>query len=185
MHENMIFSSNVPKKCSFQKKIALWYDLSCIIWKMFFFSGRYDIFFDGKWKMIFLKKYMEIWYFLYVCINVTNMILPFCKKNQRWSSPEKIHLMVIDILDRILERVPAILCTFMETLIGVFIYCFPVKKTQKTRNLIYRIEIWLLLQFIWLEIFYSEESLIVCTIQPSGVVFRGMPVRQLRKLFVH
>ena len=44
-----------------------------------------------KWNMIFLKKYMEIWHFLYVCINVTNMILPFCKKNQRWSSPEKIH----------------------------------------------------------------------------------------------
>ena len=75
---------------------------------------------------------------------------------------------MIDILDRILERVPTILCTFMETFIGVFIYCFPVKK--KTGNLIYLIEIWLLLQFIWLEIFCNEESSIPCTIQPSGVV---------------
>ena len=32
-------------------------------------------------------------------INVTNMILPFCQKNQRQSSPKKIHLKVIDILD--------------------------------------------------------------------------------------
>ena len=41
-------------------------------------------------------------------INVTNMILHFCKKNQRWCSPEKIHLKVINILDRILESVPTI-----------------------------------------------------------------------------
>ena len=34
----------------------------------FFSPGKYDIFsLDGKWKMIFLKKYMEIWYF---CIYV-------------------------------------------------------------------------------------------------------------------
>ena len=46
--------------------------------------------------------------------------------------------------------VPIILCSFMETFIDVFIYCFPVKKAG---NLIYRIEIWLILQFLWLEIF--------------------------------
>ena len=80
------------------------------------------------------------------------MILLFCQKNQRWSSPEKIRLEVIDILDRILERVPTILCTFMETFKCVFIYCFPVKKLG---NLMYRIEIWLLLQFFWWEIFFS------------------------------
>ena len=84
--------------------------------KMVFFSGKYDVFsLDGKWKMILLKKYMEIWYFLYICINITYGILPFCKKNQRRSFQEKIHLKMIDILDRILERVPTILFTFMET----------------------------------------------------------------------
>ena len=54
------------------------------------------------------------------------------KKNQRSSSPEKIHLKLTDILDRILERVSTILSTFMETFTGVFIYCFPVKKNQET-----------------------------------------------------
>ena len=43
--------------------------------KMFFSS-------DGKWKVICLKKYIEIWYFLYICINLTNMVLPFCKKTK-------------------------------------------------------------------------------------------------------
>ena len=83
----------------------------------------------------------------------------------------------------ILERVLMVLCTFIETFTGVFIYCFPVKK--KTGNLIYRIEIGLLLQFIWLEILYSEESSKLCTIQASGFVFRGVIECQLRKLFFH
>ena len=30
------------------------------------------------------------------------------------------------------KKVPMILCTFMETFKGVFIYCFPMKKKQKT-----------------------------------------------------
>ena len=34
------------------------------------------------------------------------MILSFCKKNQIWSSPEKMHLNVVDIPDSILEKVP-------------------------------------------------------------------------------
>ena len=33
-----------------------------------FFTQKYDNFYlDGKWKMIFFKKYMEIWHFLYIC----------------------------------------------------------------------------------------------------------------------
>ena len=56
------------------------------------------------------------------------------KKNQRWSSPEKIHLNVNDILDCILERIPTILCASMETFMSVFIYCFPVKKKQKNKK---------------------------------------------------
>ena len=152
VYGDMIFFSNTLKRWSFQKRLR---------WNMIFlvfFSGKYDIFsLDGKWKMVFLNKYMEIWYFVNICINVTNMIKKK-KKNQRSSSPEKIHLKVIEYLDRILERVPTILCTFMKTFIGVFIDCFPVKKNKQTnkqtRNLIYRTEISLLLQFIWLKIFY-------------------------------
>ena len=41
------------------------------------------------------------------------------------------------------KKVPMILTAFMENFIGVFIYCFPIKKKQqnKTENLMYRIEI--------------------------------------------
>ena len=56
---------------------------------------------------------------------------------------------------------------------------------KKKRNLMYRIETWLLLQIICLEIFYSEESSILWTIQSSGVVSKGVLERQLRELFVH
>ena len=168
-----------------KKKIALEYDSSWAIWKdgIFFLENIMFFSLDEKWKMIFLKKHMEIWFFLYIYINVTNMTLPFCKKDQRWSSSEKIHLKVIDILDRILERVATLLCTSMETFSCIAFHW--KKKQKKTGNLIYRMEIWLLLKFIWLEIFYNEKSLLLCIIQPSGVVFRGVLEHQLRKLFVH
>ena len=56
-----------PEKMVFPIKIALEYDLSWLRGKMVFFSLKYDIFsLVGKWKMIFLKKYVEIWYFLYI-----------------------------------------------------------------------------------------------------------------------
>ena len=56
------------RKDGLSKKIALEYDLSYIMRKDgISFSRKYDIFFtDGKWKIIFLKKCMEIWCFLYV-----------------------------------------------------------------------------------------------------------------------
>ena len=76
---------------------------------------------------------MIFYVYMYKCYKYDITLL------QKESSPKKIHLRVIDILDRILERVPTILCTFMETFIGVSIYCFLVKKTPG--NLIYRIEI--------------------------------------------
>ena len=51
---------------------------------VFLFSRKYDIFsLVGKWKMVSLKKYIEIWFVLYIYINVTNMILTFCQKKQR------------------------------------------------------------------------------------------------------
>ena len=64
--KNHIFFLQMFCKDFFQK-IALEYDPSCII-------REYGIFFpkirsyslDEKWKMISLKKYLEIWYFLYI-----------------------------------------------------------------------------------------------------------------------
>ena len=191
--ENMIlFFRRKMKDNLYQKKyMEIWYFLQMPlkdslskkknlagIWSFLYYLEKWCffpenmIFFlwteNGRWSFS-----RNTWKYDIFCIGiyVTNMVSPFCKKNQRWSSPGKIHLQVTDILDHILERVPTIPYTFMETFIGVFICCFPVKKTG---NLMCRIEIWLLLQFIWLEIIYSEESPILCTIQPSGVVFRGV-----------
>ena len=57
-------------KCSAKivsSKIALEYDLSCIIREYgIFFPKIWSYSLDGKWKMPFLQKYLEIWYFLYV-----------------------------------------------------------------------------------------------------------------------
>ena len=97
--------------------------------KIVFFWLKDDLLsLDENWKTIFLKKYMKTWYYLYVRIGATSMILCLSpKRNQRLSSPAKMHLRAIDI-----QLTPTIPCTFIETLIGVFIYCFPAKKTQET-----------------------------------------------------
>ena len=65
--------------------------------------------------------------YMYKCYKYITLL----QENQRWSSPEKIQLKVIDIWDRILEIVKTILCTFTETFIDVFIYRFPVKKKKQ------------------------------------------------------
>ena len=74
------------------KNASLGYDLSCTVWKdSIFFSRKHDIFsLDGKWKMIFLKKHMEIWYFFYIRVDVTNMIIcPSAKKIKGDLLPQK------------------------------------------------------------------------------------------------
>ena len=73
------------------KKIALEHDLCCITWKDGIFSRKYDIFsLGGKWKMIFSKKYMEIWYFYiytYRC-HKHDVTLP-CQKKWKMILPRK------------------------------------------------------------------------------------------------
>ena len=56
--------------------------------------------------------------YMYKCYKYDITLLQ--KKSQRRSSPEKMHLKVIDFLDQIPERVATILCTFMETLYGIY-----------------------------------------------------------------
>ena len=80
-----------PEKWSFhtQKNRAGIWSFLYYLERLFFF-GKYDIFsLDGKWKMIFPKRNMEIWYFLYICTNVTNMILRLCKKIRDDLLPKK------------------------------------------------------------------------------------------------
>lgn len=86
----------------------------------------------------------------------TSMISRFLPEEQRWSSPEKNRLknmtflvsldkMIFILKDMVFlliekfrminkfyayKKVPMILCTFMETFISIFIFCFPMKKTQ-------------------------------------------------------
>ena len=76
IHGNVIFSLNAPKRWSFQKK-SCWNIIFLVLsGKMTFSSIKYDIFIlDVIWNIIFLKKYIQISYFLYICLNVTNMIL--------------------------------------------------------------------------------------------------------------
>ena len=67
LHEKpYFFFANVLQRLFFQK-IPLEYDPSCIIREYgIFFPKIWSYSLDGKWKMIFLKKYLEIWYFLYI-----------------------------------------------------------------------------------------------------------------------
>ena len=82
---------NVLKKWSFQRNCTG-------IWTFLYHEERWHFFFlkiwysftDGKWKMIFLKKYMETWNKKYmetmlvkvVFLFPTNMKLPFCQKSK-------------------------------------------------------------------------------------------------------
>ena len=119
----------------------------------------------GKWKMIFLKKYTEIWCFLEAfrkddlskkgCAGTGS----FLYYPQRWYFFPPKH----DLFSLGRKRKTVLLRKYMET------WC--IAQRRKTGNLIYRIEAWLLLQFIQLEILYNEQSSIPCTIQSSRAVF--------------
>ena len=99
-----IFLRSSEKKVFSKKKKKPRRDMIFLVLsgKMVFFSRKHDIFsLARKPAMTFLKKYMDIWYFLCTSMGVTNLVSrpPAKKKNQRWSYPAKIHLKVIDFLD--------------------------------------------------------------------------------------
>ena len=67
----------------------------------------------------------------------TNMKLPFCRKSKDDLFPNyspKDDTSGITDKDVIHPRKDdiGILCTFMETFLSAFIYCFPIKKKQET-----------------------------------------------------
>ena len=175
IHGNTIFLSNAPKTLSFEKNRAgIWSFL--YIWKDGGFFPENVIFFlsteNERWSFSRNKWRYD-----------TNMTLPFCKKKSKMIFSRK-NTLTAHLHSRSHSRKSS----------NNFLYFYGdlhrrfhmlLSSEKKSGNLIYRIEIWLLLQFIWLEIFCNEESSIFCTIQPSGVVFRGVLERQLRKLFVH
>ena len=179
IHGDLIFSSILLKRGSSQKKLTwIWCSLY-YLQRCYFLSRKHDIIsLDGKWKMIFLKKYMEILSFVYTCVNVTNMVLPFCQKKIKDNFLSKNTLKGHWHSRKSLND---FLYFYGDVYRGFYILHF----NEKKKSLKYRIETGLLLQFIWLEICYNELSSILCTSQPSGVVFKGVLVCQSRKLFVH
>ena len=65
LHGKPFFSPDVLKRWSFQKNCAgIWSFLYYRKRWYFFFPKIWSYMLDGKWNMIFLKKYTEIWYFL-------------------------------------------------------------------------------------------------------------------------
>ena len=99
-----IWKYDVFSKCSekmvFPKKFAPEHGIFCNIWKygISFFREIWYFFLSGKWKkVIFINKYMEIWYFLYICINVTThqRSVALLAKKKQCPRPENIRLKVI------------------------------------------------------------------------------------------
>lgn len=62
VHGNIIFSANVLKRRSFEKKVSLKHDLACIFRKYdVFFLENIILFFSPKTKdHLFQKRYMDI-----------------------------------------------------------------------------------------------------------------------------
>ena len=155
----------------FPKKIAPEYDLSCII-------GKDDISFCRKYDLS-RQTENERWSFL---------------KNTRKSD---IFLKPSEIMGLPKRATPAhgLSCTtwkdgiFSENMIifawaeskrrpRKYMKTWCIAQQRKTGNLIYRVKVLPLLKFMWLEIFYNQQSSILCTIQPPGAVFGGMLERQ-------
>lgn len=124
-------------------------------WHLFFIKN--DVFSDEKWKKIFLKKihgniispvYLLFGFYFSYRYEVTLLskkanIIFFHKIQINMAfltSLKKIdtHPIKDDVGD-ILERVLVIFGTFIEIVLSVFIYCFPMKKIYKG----YYMVIWL------------------------------------------
>ena len=98
---------------------------------------------DGLSQKIHRSMMFSICSVKMVFLFPTNMKLPFCQKSKDDLFPKntpKDDISGITEKDDIHPRKDdiGILCTFMETFLSVFIYCFPIKKPG---NLIYRVGI--------------------------------------------
>ena len=142
--EKMVFS-----------KSALGHDLSCITWK----DG---IFFPKTWYFFLRRKVrddlsqeihgnMIFSVYTYGCYK--RGATPLCQKISKMVLSRKRNLKVVDVLDWHPRKGSSNSLYFHGDLyerFHVFLSC------EKTENSIYRSEVWLLLQFIRLEIFYNE-----------------------------
>ena len=119
LRRNMIFSSSFLKRWSFQKGPHRDTIFLVLSGKMVFFPPKTWYFFLGQEVRDGLsqKTHGNMIFSAYTCECYKRGVTAFCqkkkkKKNQRWSYPAKIRPKMIEVLDWILERSPAILCTF-------------------------------------------------------------------------
>ena len=161
MHQNFL----LPLKTTFSEtslRFQLKEQLFVALHKFHNSNWIWSFSFDGKWKMIFLKKYMEICYSLYILINVANMIfVPLQKKSKMIISRK--NTLKGDWHSRSYPRKSSNDSLYFYGYLHRRFHIL-LSSEKNPGNLIYRIEIWLLLQSIWLEIFCNEESSILCTI---------------------
>ena len=149
--ENHIFFFQTSWKDGFSKKIALQYDLSGIKGERscFFFPKIWSYTLDGKWKMIFLKKYTEIWYFLQALWKDG-----LSKKGRAGTWSFLYYLERWYFFPKTSSLFPGQEAKDgpSQKIHGNMMY----RPWREAGNLIYRIEAWLLLKFIQLEILYNE-----------------------------
>ena len=126
IHGNMTFSSKFLKRWSFQKGPRRDMIFLVLSGKMVFFSPKTWYFFLGQEVRDDLsqKAHGNMICFLCKRAGVTNVVSQppakkKKKKNQRWSSPAKIRLKMIEVLDWILERAPATFGWRHSTIINI------------------------------------------------------------------
>ena len=155
IHGN-IFSSNFLKRWPFQ----IWPRQHMIFLvsseKMVFFSRKHDIFSQGrKWEAAFLRNYMKIWHFLCTRTGVSNVASrPSVEKKSKMVLSRK-NTPKGDWHSRFrsykkLQQFSVLSWRPLQAFSRIAL------QRRKTRNLIYRIKVWLLLKCIRLEIFYNE-----------------------------
>ena len=157
----MIFSSNVLKRRSFQKGRAGTWSFFYYLERWYFFPKTWYFFLVRKVRDDLSQEIHEIWYFLCTRAGVTN-VMPWLsakkKKKSKMVLFREKHLKVNDVQDWYSRKSSRSLWKKFSVLSWRPLQAFPCIALQqkKPENLKYRIEVWLLLQFIRLEIFYNE-----------------------------
>ena len=146
----------LSEKIVFPKRVASADDLSCIIRKdRIFFPKTWYIFPGQRVGAAFPRKYMEIWHFLCTRTGVRNVAPHRSVKKKSKMILSRKNTSKRDWRSRLtsqkkLQPFP------VPSWRSLQVFSWIALKWRKTGSLIYRIEVWLLLKFIRLEIFYNE-----------------------------
>ena len=156
IHGNMTFSSRFLKRWSFQKGPRR--DMMFLV-----LSGKMVFFLPETWYFFLVQEgrddlsqeiHVNMIFPVYTYSCCKRGITPLCQKSQRCPYRAKIHLKVIDVLGWHPRKSSSHSQYFHGDLYRWFHVLLSSEKNS--RNLIYRIEIWPLLQFIRLKMFYNE-----------------------------